>query len=241
MSPFLIPFLGPLAWIDVFLLFWFLVVVICVIYVAWDIFTKTPENIVMKWAWILATIYTGPLALSFYILSDKEPAPHTHEEFIKPKWKQALGSTLHCAAGDATGVIIAATITGIIGTPMWFDMASEYTFGFLFGWFIFQALFMKKMFGSYKESLKKTLLPEWVSMNMFMAGMFPAMVTLMMGRDMRAMDPKEFVFWGAMSLSIAVGVLTAYPINWWMVDKGLKHGLMTERRENKTHKKQALA
>jgi hypothetical protein len=33
-----------------------------------------------------------------------------------------------------------------------------------------------------------------------------------------------------MSLAISVGFFTAYPTNWWLVSKGLKHGLMTVRR-----------
>ncbi len=48
-----------------------------------------------------------------------------------------------------------------------------------------------------------------------------------MGRDMRAMDPREPLYWGVMSLAIGVGFLTAYPANWWLVSKGLKHGLMS--------------
>jgi manganese oxidase len=59
--------------------------------------------------------------------------------------------------------------------------------------------------------------------------MFPTMVAIMMGRDMRAMDPRELLYWGTMSLAIGVGFLTAYPVNWWLVSKGLKHGLMTVR------------
>jgi hypothetical protein len=55
------------------------------------------------------------------------------------------------------------------------------------------------------------------------------MVFFMMGRDMRAMDPHELVYWGTMALAISVGFATAYPINWWLVSKGLKHGLMTVR------------
>jgi hypothetical protein len=51
----------------------------------------------------------------------------------------------------------------------------------------------------------------------------------MMGRDMRAMDPRELLYWGTMSLAIGVGFVTAYPVNWWLVSKGLKHGLMTVR------------
>jgi FtsP/CotA-like multicopper oxidase with cupredoxin domain len=52
---------------------------------------------------------------------------------------------------------------------------------------------------------------------------------LMMGRDMRAMDPTELVFWGVMSLGVIVGFAVAYPSNVWLVARSLKHGLMTER------------
>ena len=72
-------------------------------------------------------------------------------------------------------------------------------------------------------------MPEWLSMNTMMAGMFPTMVSFMMGRDMRAMDPRELLYWGVMSLAISVGFFTAYPMNWWLVCKELKHGLMTVR------------
>jgi hypothetical protein len=87
------------------------------------------------------------------------------------------------------------------------------------------------MGGSYRKALTSSFIPEWVSMNAMMAGMFPTMVAIMMGRDMRAMDPRELLYWGAMSLSIGVGFLTAYPVNWWLVSNGLKHGLMTVRPE----------
>jgi len=224
---------GPLPWIDVFLLIWFAVTAGSVVYVAWDNFGKqNPENTVIKWAWVLTALYTGPIALAFYILADKEPRPGEHEKFIQPMWKQALGSTLHCVAGDATGIIIAATITGLLGLPMWFDMLAEYVFGFAFGLFIFQALFMKDMFGgSYWTAVRRSFMPEWLSMNTMMAGMYPAMVYFMMGRDMRAMDPRELIYWGVMSLAIGVGFLTAYPTNWWLVSKNLKHGLMTVRSQ----------
>jgi len=233
MSPYAVPVLGRLAWIDVILLGWFLLVLLSVAYVAWDAFRHLPEPGVIKWAWVLTTLYLGPVGAAFYVLADKEPRPGEHERFVAPMWKQALGSTLHCVAGDATGVIIAATITGLLGLPMWFDMTAEYVLGFAFGLFIFQSLFMKGIMGvTYGTALKQSFLPEWVSMNAMMAGMFPVMVMFMMGRDMRAMDPREPLYWGVMSLAIGVGFVTAYPVNWWLVSKGLKHGLMTIRTDN---------
>ncbi|MBI2782252.1 MAG: DUF4396 domain-containing protein [Chloroflexi bacterium] len=209
---------------------WFGLTAFSVAYVAWDAYRRNPELTVLKLGWVLVTLYTGPVGLTVYALSCKEPFPGSHERFIQPLWKQGLGSVIHCAAGDATGIIVAATITGLLGLPMGIDLVIEYAAGFGFGLFVFQALFMKDMMGgSYRAALRRSLLPEWLSMNFMMAGMFPTMVALMMGRDMRAMEPTQLTFWGAMSAAVLVGVAVAYPVNVWMVEKGLKHGMGTQR------------
>ena len=181
----------------------------------------------------------GPIGLLLYVMADKEPKPGGHEEFVKPLWKQGVGSTVHCVAGDATGIILAAVVTALVGLPMWADLIVEYTAGFLFGLLIFQALFMRKtMGGSYFENVRRSFLPELISMNCMMAGMAPVMVNLMMGRDMRAMWPGEPLFWMVMSLGIVAGFAIAYPVNVWMVSRGMKHGLMTERANSMPLKKQ---
>ncbi len=225
-----LPLFGPLAWIDVVVIGWILLNLASTAYVAWDAFANNPELTVMKWGWVLVTLYTGVPGAVLYVMSCKEPRPGTHERFISPLWKQGVGSAIHCVAGDATGIVFAATITALLGFPMWVDLIVEYALGFAFGLFIFQALFMKDMMGgSYRRAVTMSLVPEWLSMNMVMAGMIPAMVLLMMGQDMRAMEPTHLVYWGAMSASIIVGFVVAYPVNVWLVSVGLKHGMGTER------------
>jgi hypothetical protein len=228
-----LPVLGPLAWIDAVLLGWFALTLVSVAYVAWDAFVRgNPDVTVMKWGWLLVSLYMGPVALGLYVLSTKEPRPGTHAEFVRPLWKQGIGSTIHCVAGDATGIILAATITAILGFPMWVDLGVEYAAGFAFGLFVFQALFMKDMMGgSYWGAVRMSFIPEWFSMNLMMAGMILVMVPLMMGRDMRAMQPSQLLYWGTMSFGVIVGFATAYPVNVWLVAKGLKHGMMSTQAE----------
>lgn len=215
---------------DIFVHLWLITAVLSAGYVAWDQFTGNPEPAVMKWGFVLVTLYMGPIGLLLYVMSDKEPQPGTHEEFIAPLWKQGVGSTVHCVAGDATGIILAAVVTALVGLPMWADLIVEYIAGFLFGLLIFQALFIRRMMGgTYAENVRRSFLPELISMNCMMAGMAPVMAFLMMGRDMRAMWPGEPLFWMVMSLGVIVGFAIAYPVNVWMVSRGIKHGLMTER------------
>ncbi len=209
---------------------WLVVAVLCAAYVAFDQFRNNPEAAVMKWGFVLVTLYMGPVGLLLYVMADKEPREGMHEEFIKPLWKQGVGSTVHCIAGDATGIILAATVTALLGLPMWLDLIVEYAFGFAFGLFIFQSLFMRRMMGgSYLENVRRSFTPELLSMNMMMAGMAPVMIVSMMGRDMRAMWPGEPLFWFVMSIGVVAGFILAYPVNVWLVAKKLKHGLMTDR------------
>ncbi|HEY8124328.1 MAG TPA: DUF4396 domain-containing protein [Methylocystis sp.] len=218
--------------VDYFLAAWFALTALCTLYVAIDGY-KNPEPAVMKWGFILVTLYTGPFGLLLYVLTDKEPRPGAHESFVRPLWKQGVGSTIHCVAGDATGIILAAVIVASLGLPMWLDLIVEYLAGFSFGLFIFQSLFMKEMMGgTYWENVRRSFFPEFISMNFMMAGMAPVMSFLMMGHDMRAMAPTELIFWGVMSLGVMAGFITAYPSNVWMVAQGLKHGLMTERKRD---------
>jgi hypothetical protein len=208
---------------------WFAVVIASAIYVAYDAFTRNPELTVMKWGWVLVTLYIGPIGAALYVLSCKEPAPGRHEEFVAPLWKQSLGSTIHCVAGDATGIIAASVITTRLGLPMWGDTIVEYALGFGFGLLIFQALFMRDMLGgNYVDAVRSTVTAEWLSMNCVMAGMIPVMVILR--SDIAGTtDIGSVRFWAVLSLAVFVGLLVAYPVNVWLVFHELKHGMGTVR------------
>ena len=85
--------------IDAVLIVWFIITALSVLYVAYDSFTNNPELKVMRWGWILVTAYTGVIGAALYVLSCKPPKVKEHQAFISPRWKQALGSTIHCMAG----------------------------------------------------------------------------------------------------------------------------------------------
>lgn len=213
--------------IDRSLVVWFVLTAVSVLYVAWDVFRGNPEMGVMKWGFILITLFMGPIGACIYVLSCKPPVPKDHAQFVNPLWKQAVGSTIHCLAGDATGIIAAAAITMSAGLVMWHDLIAEYALGFGFGLFVFQALFTRRMLGvSYSKALSASIYPEWVSMNAVMAGMIPVMVILMT-QDMSSMHPSSIRFWGVMSLASIVGFFAAYPVNFWLVAVRLKHGMGT--------------
>jgi hypothetical protein len=190
--------------LDGVMLLWFVLTAAGVLFVAVDIRT-TPESPVLKWGFVLLCIYTGPIGAFLYVLGCREPLPGLHERYVAARWRQVLGSTMHCVAGDGVGILAGAVIATLLALPRAADIAPEYVLGFGFGWTIFQALFMRGMAGdSYRLALSSTFIPELLSMNLLMAGMVPVMVAAMT-QIPQSHDPLAREFWFAMSMALPAG------------------------------------
>jgi hypothetical protein len=201
---------------------------VSLLFVAVDIHT-TPESPVMKWGFVLVTAYTGVVGAFLYVLGCREPLPGLHERYTAERWRQALGSTMHCVAGDGVGILAGAVLSSVLHFHGITEVIVEYVLGFGFGWTVFQALFMRDMAGgSYLRSLKITFAPELLSMNFLMTGMLPTVMTLRKYVE-SAGNPMTPNFWFVMSMGLLVGFVASYPINWWLVANHLKHGMMTVR------------
>lgn len=121
--------------LDGVMLLWFLLTAMAVAFVAIDI-RSTPESPVLKWGFVLLTVYTGPIGAFLYVLGCREPVPGLHEQYIGVRWRQVLGSTMHCVAGDGVGILAGAVIASILTLSRPADIALEYALGFGFGWTI---------------------------------------------------------------------------------------------------------
>lgn len=195
--------------LDGVLLLWFILTGLSLTFVLWDSLTNTPVSWVQKLAWILVTAYTGPVGLFFYLLACRNPGPELHGRFTESHWKQAINSEMHCLAGDATGIILAAFVVSYFGLPNGIDLILEYLSAFVVGLFVFQALMMKSMYDNdYGKAVRKTFFAETVSMNMVMVGMIPTMVVLMHHLEYGD-DPLDPLFWFIMGLATIVGGVTA--------------------------------
>ena len=209
---------------------WWILTVLSLLFVAIDVW-RTPAAPVLKWAFVILTAFTGPLGAFLYVLGCREPLDGTHEEYVSVRWRQVLGSTMHCAAGDGIGIIVGAAVGGGLALAFWPDFLLEYLLGFGFGWAYFQAFAMRDMAGgSYTKSLRMTFLPELLSMNLLMTGM-QLTSRFSMRHIAGGTDPARPEFWFIMSMALVVGFACAYPINWWLVAHHMKHGMLTVRKE----------
>lgn len=209
------------------MLVWFALTAASVAFVVFDSLSNAVTSWVQRAAWILVTFYAGPIGAFMYVIACRRPFPGGHDRYTRPTWKQGVNSEMHCLAGDATGIIVAASIVPVLGLANGWDILIEYLAGFAFGLFIFQALMMVGMYGGdYLKAVRKTFFAETVSMNMVMTGMIPVMVLLAAAwpESERPLAPS---FWFRMSLAAVAGGVLAFPINRWLVANHLKHGCMT--------------
>lgn len=218
------------------MILWWILSGLSVIFVVAD-WHQAPIDLTMHVGFVLIVAFMGPLGALMYVLTVREPLPGTHEAYIAPRWKQVVGSTFHCVSGDSVGIVGIAVITPWLLSRVdpTLEIVLEYAAGFLVGWLIFQALFMKDMAGgSYLKAVRSMFMPEWISMNGVMTGMALVMV-FWMRMDARAADPAHGDFWLMMSASLVAGAIVAYPFNWWLVARKLKHGLMSTAGQGASH------
>src|SRR5262249_2061614 len=160
------------------ILTWFVLTALSVALVAIDIRT-TPDSPALKQGFVLVTLFTGPLGAMLDVLGCRERLPGTHQQYVAAQWRQTLGSTMDCVAGDGVGILTAAVIGGFLLLPAALDISMEYVPGFACGLNIFQALFMRDMVGgSYRRALASSFIPGLTSMNCLMAAMIPVATIL---------------------------------------------------------------
>jgi hypothetical protein len=110
--------------LDGVMLLWFVLAAAALLFVAVDIRT-TPESAVLKWGFVLLTAYTGVVGAFLYVLGCREPLPGLHERYVAARWRQTLGSTMHCVAGDGVGILAGAVLSSAFGLAGWSRWSSN--------------------------------------------------------------------------------------------------------------------
>ena len=231
-------FLGFLTQ-PVFVIPWFAAGAIAAVWVLYDTFTAnrhvTPA---LKAAWPVIVLFFSVLGLALYIgscrprhigsiqaRSGDEQAKRVHHEFTDDTWKKVVGSDIHCVGGDGLGIMSAMVVTRLLGFAFWPEFWTEYAVGFAFGWFLFQAPAMRHMGHSWPAAIWKGGRAEFFSMATVMLGMALVMRFVTPGLVGRPPGPDTAAFWGFGALGLLAGFIVTYPMNWWLVKIGWKHGM----------------
>lgn len=198
--------------------------VICSIVIVIDLLGHPQHMKIMNVVWPATALYSGPLVLLFYFSIGRKTAKS------KPFWQSVLTGTLHCGAGCTLGDLAAANLLvlfplQLFGNQLAAEWAVEYFAAFILG-IIFQYYAIKPMKNvSVKDAFIAALKADTLSLTFWQIGMYGWMAVsyfLIFHRILKASEP---VFWMMMQFGMMLGLVTAFPINWWLIKKGIKEAM----------------
>lgn len=198
----------------------------------------------MNIVWPVTALYSGLLGLLLYYyigrqngkdvpkgtMNDKGGMENTNMKNNSPLWQSVLKGALHCGSGCTLGDLISAVMllyvpVTIMHSRLLGDWAIEYLFAFVIG-IIFQYYAIKPMKHiSSADAFKAALKADALSLTFWQVGMYGWMAIcnyLLFHRQLTAREP---VFWFMMQVGMLCGLLTAYPINWWLIKTGIKESM----------------
>ena len=131
---------------------------------------------------------------------------HTDEEhqlFLKAEkvsdFKLAVSATLHCLVGCGIGEVLGMILGAYFGWGMIDTMIVAITLGFVFGFLLGMIPLLRKKF-SIKDAFKIVFAAELME-----AGL------------------SDSIFWIGMLAALAVGFIAAFPVNYYMIRRGVRH------------------
>ena len=224
--------------------------IVCALIVMIDV-TRHPQHMwIMSAVWPLVALFAGPLALWGYFaygrLDTRDMMMPAMEKGQKPPSKMLTPfpvivgkGTAHCGAGCTLGDIIAEWLCfavpaiavafgfrSIFSEKMYAVWIVDYLFAFSFG-IVFQYFTIAPMRGlGLRDGIVAALKADTLSLTAWQVGMYGFMALAdfyffrrLIGAKLEA-DSVEF--WFMMQIAMLCGFATSYPVNWWLIEAGLK-------------------
>ena len=192
---------------------------------------------VMNIVWPITALYAGALGLwAYYKLGRLSTARQTREAKEqgrqppgkrKPFWQSVIVGATHCGSGCTLADILAEWFIFFVpftlfGKKVFGAWTLDYVLAFLFG-IIFQYFTIKPMRNlSVGEGLVSALKADSLSLTAWQVGMYGWMAIVIFVIFKKEIPKTDPLFWFMMQIAMLAGFLTSYPVNWWLLGKGIK-------------------
>jgi putative flippase GtrA len=187
---------------------------------------------VMEAVWPITGLYLGPGGWFAYVRLGQPTAGRDTEaggEEEIPEWQGVAVSATHCGAGWTLGdiigewVVFAGSLT-IAGVALWPAYMLDFALAYLLG-IVFQYFAIKPMSDlTRRQAVWRAIRADTLSLVAFEIGLFGWMAlvffVLFPGPHL---TPGNSAYWLMMQIGMALGLLTTYPVNIWLVRRGIKH------------------
>lgn len=155
---------------------------------------------------------------------------HGHHHADKPKWQSVFVGVTHCGGGCTLGDAIAAPIVALAGfTVLGSTLLGHYVGAFI-GAYIFGLAFqimpaMEMGERNIAKAFINAVKADTVSLVAFEIGMFAWLAIAFLLILPEEPSVASATYWFMMQIAMIVGFITAYPANWWLINRGIKHGM----------------
>ena len=131
----------------------------------------------------------------------------------------ATSATAHCLAGCGLGEVLGIIIGVGLGLTAVVTIVLAVSLGFVFGFALGLIPLMRAGF-SRARAFKQVLIAEGLSIAVMETAEVLVQVYTPGVMSSGLLSP---VFWGGMLLALSAGFLAAWPVNYWLVGKGIQH------------------
>jgi hypothetical protein len=179
---------------------------------------------VMEVVWPVTALYLGPLAWVAYRRWRRVPGGGDQDRSL------AVAATLgasHCGAGCTLGDIVGSALVfllglELLGLALWAELVLDFVLAYALG-IVFQYLTIAPMRNlTLLPGLRAAVVADTLSLVAFEVGLFGWMIVVQLVMFPEHVHPNEPAFWFLMQIGMALGFVTAWPVNWWLVRTGRK-------------------
>lgn len=155
---------------------------------------------------------------------------HGHHHADKPKWQSVFVGVTHCGGGCTLGDTLAAPIVALTGFTLVGSALLGHYLGAFIGAYIFGLAFqimpaMEMGERNIAKAFINAVKADTISLVAFEIGMFAWLTIAFLWLLPQEPPVASATYWFMMQIAMIVGFITAYPANWWLINRGIKHGM----------------
>lgn len=144
---------------------------------------------------------------------------HSESGNTKEKLKLATSTTLHCLSGCGIGEVIGLAIGIALLLSNVATIVLAVTLGFVFGFALGLIPLLRAHF-RFKDAVRQVLVAEGLSIAVMETA--EVLVEVYTPGVMNA-GLASWLFWGGMLLAMTAGFIAAFPVNYILVGRGIRH------------------
>ena len=226
-------------WLTILALGSLIVAGLCALIITIDILVGHRQHMwIMNVVWPITALYAGPMGLLAYFrigrlsthlaMRKAQQRETSSPAQAKPFWQSVGLAATHCGSGCTLGDLLAEgvvlpflpfTLFGHRIFAAWLvDFALAFFFGIVFQYYTIRP--MKKL--TPAQGLIAALKADSLSLTAWQVGMYGWMAPVTFVLFGHELDSTSPVFWFMMQIAMLCGFITSYPVNWWLVRKGIK-------------------